>query len=303
VSKFLNKLNIGTVGGNVHVSPVAKKDKKVLQKEDIGRDVVKLKLVPNRKSNLKPKSGLKPTSSSSKYETENTSPDSPPTPTKTKMLPTTILPASSEWYSLIPTLSSIKVDALPVLKPDHLSNLQTRARTLLTSAQSSSSASANSETTFFQKMITSGTLSDRLSALTLLLQGSPLHNMKALETLKSMGEKASVGSGGREVGLKALRCIVDWWVGGGAPERKLKCVCGWQFIYYKTDINHASERYFRDQSLTHPEVKDDHLLLWYFEDWLKKWFFGVLQVLEVCFHSIISPPIFIVSHYTMPILV
>ena len=39
-------------------------------------------------------------------------------------------------------------------------------------------------------------------------------------------------------------------------------------------------RYFRDQPLLHPQVSDNYLLLWYFEDWLKKYFFSVLQILE-----------------------
>jgi ribosome biogenesis protein MAK21 len=31
----------------------------------------------------------------------------------------------------------------------------------------------------------------------------------------------------------------------------------------------------------HPFLTDQHLLLWYFEDWLKKYFFSILQILEV----------------------
>jgi hypothetical protein len=31
----------------------------------------------------------------------------------------------------------------------------------------------------------------------------------------------------------------------------------------------------------HPSVTDQHLLLWYFEDWLKKYFFSILHILEV----------------------
>jgi ribosome biogenesis protein MAK21 len=31
----------------------------------------------------------------------------------------------------------------------------------------------------------------------------------------------------------------------------------------------------------HAAVTDGHLLLWYFEDWLKKYFFSILQILEV----------------------
>lgn len=39
-------------------------------------------------------------------------------------------------------------------------------------------------------------------------------------------------------------------------------------------------RYMRDQPLTNSGVTNEHLVLWYFEDWLKKYFFSVLQILE-----------------------
>ena len=39
-------------------------------------------------------------------------------------------------------------------------------------------------------------------------------------------------------------------------------------------------RYFIDQPLTQTGVTDKHLLLWHFEDWLKKYFYGILQILE-----------------------
>jgi hypothetical protein len=40
-------------------------------------------------------------------------------------------------------------------------------------------------------------------------------------------------------------------------------------------------RYFRDQPLSHPGKQDVHLMVWYYEDWLKKFFFSLLQTLEV----------------------
>ena len=43
----------------------------------------------------------------------------------------------------------------------------------------------------------------------------------------------------------------------------------------------SHHRYFIDQPLSHPMVTDQHLLAWYFEDWLKKYFFSVLEILEV----------------------
>lgn len=39
-------------------------------------------------------------------------------------------------------------------------------------------------------------------------------------------------------------------------------------------------RYFVDQPLTQAGATDKHLVVWYFEDWLKKYFYSVLQILE-----------------------
>jgi ribosome biogenesis protein MAK21 len=44
--------------------------------------------------------------------------------------------------------------------------------------------------------------------------------------------------------------------------------------------------YFADQPLlAHPDVTDRHLVVYAFEDFLKKWFFNVLQILEVLSHD------------------
>ena len=72
------------------------------------------------------------------------------------------------------------------------------------------SASDSRTVLLLSRVLSSGTLSDRLSALTLLAQASPVHNQRALESLKGLAQKKS-----REGSLKALRAIVDWWCGGG----------------------------------------------------------------------------------------
>ena len=130
----------------------------------------------------------------------------------------------SQWYTAMPPLSA--PSSWPTITTAQLSALVSKATALhdkdiSTFQASPSSNSSSSEASFLSKIIQSGTLSDRLSALTLLVQSSPLHNIKALETLKVMAERGK-GKGGRDESLKALRCIVDWWVGGGAPNRKLK---------------------------------------------------------------------------------
>ncbi|KIO01911.1 hypothetical protein M404DRAFT_1002652 [Pisolithus tinctorius Marx 270] len=172
--------------------------------------------------------------------------------------------ASPRWYDNVPPLQPTTSNAA-TLTPEKLSSLLDRATSLHTNVvnafQSTSTVtSSSSDYSFLQNILQTGTLSDRLSALTLLVQSSPLHNTKALEALKNLAERGK-GKGGRGESLKALRCVVDWWVGSGAPDRKLK--------------------YFRDQPLAHPDVNDRHLVIWYFEDWLKKYFFSVLQILEM----------------------
>lgn len=99
----------------------------------------------------------------------------------------------------------------------HASELEAYERA--TGASANKLASSASDAAFLQQILSGGTLADRLSALTLMAQSSPLHNTRALETLRSMAQKK-----GREESLKALRAIVDWWVGGAAPDRKLKYV-------------------------------------------------------------------------------
>ena len=41
------------------------------------------------------------------------------------------------------------------------------------------------------------------------------------------------------------------------------------------------DRYFQDRPLTHPKVTNDHLILWIFEDYLKKTFWKFVQLLKV----------------------
>ncbi|KAG8958599.1 hypothetical protein FRC03_008973, partial [Tulasnella sp. 419] len=170
-----------------------------------------------------------------------------------------IVEPSPQWYLSSPTLSP--KTSLPTPSTEFLSKMSDKAVKLLDKeaaealAHPTSGASGSSDARFLSQILASGTLSDRLSALTLMAQASPLHNQKALETLRGMASKKS-----RDESLKALRAIVDWWVGGGSPDRKLK--------------------YFRDQPVTHPDVTDQHLVIWAFEDWLKKYFFKILQQLE-----------------------
>ncbi|PWN44488.1 CBF-domain-containing protein [Ceraceosorus guamensis] len=117
-----------------------------------------------------------------------------------------------------------------------------------------------------------GTLSDRIAALTLLIQSSPLHNVHSMEALLGMAGKKN-----REESRRATRALADWFASPtGLCTRKL--------------------RYFRDQpglaailsdggANIARTAQDQHLIHYAFEDKLKKIYFDFLQLLQTQSHD------------------
>ena len=204
-----------------------------------------------------------------------------------------LFPAAPDWFNFLPALPTPS-DVLVSQSTPQVAAFFDRASSLHASEISSFSALSNatggsvSDRAFLRSILAGGTLSDRLSALTLMVQDAPLHNIRALEALKGLSEKGRGGvqggekgkgkTAGREDRLKAARAIMDWWVGGGVPDRKLRYV---SLTSVQCIIQRLWRRYFRDQPLLHQDVTDQHLIVWCFEDWLKKYFFSYLQILEV----------------------
>lgn len=118
----------------------------------------------------------------------------------------------------------------------------------------------NSQRKFMADILQEGTLNDKISALTLLVQESPIHNLKALESLLGFCNKKS-----RNSILATLAALKDMFLNGGLiPDRKLK--------------------YFKNQNLSMMMNKKT-LAIWYFEDYLKKYYFQILEVLEKLSHD------------------
>ncbi|KAG0041155.1 hypothetical protein BGZ83_002235 [Gryganskiella cystojenkinii] len=115
---------------------------------------------------------------------------------------------------------------------------------------------SSSDKNFVSTIMSSGTLNDRVSALTLLVQESPLHTTKSFDKLMAMAEKKS-----RTESVKAIESLKDLFIGGMLPDRKLK--------------------YFQDRPLTHPDATNEHLIMWIFEDYLKKAFWKFVQLLKI----------------------
>ena len=118
----------------------------------------------------------------------------------------------------------------------------------------------SSQRKFMAQMLADGTLSDKISALTLLIQESPIHNMKSLDTLLGYCNKKS-----RNSQLQSINALKDLFLNGLLPDRKL--------------------RYFKNQPGLSMMLNKRTLAIFYFEDYLKKLFFKILEVLEKISHD------------------
>lgn len=160
----------------------------------------------------------------------------------------------------------------PLGKAPHskINSLRMRADQLLRDLPKPQRAGSSSDTAFISQILSSGTHQDKLSALVLLVRESPIHAISELERMRAMAgwrDGAPHSGGGRDERLATIRALADWWVTGGGKENgKLK--------------------YFADQPLlAHPDITDRHLVVYAFEDFLKKWYFNLLQILETLSHD------------------
>ena len=138
-------------------------------------------------------------------------------------------------------------------------------------SQNRTSSSAHE---FYTTVMSSGTLSDKISALTLSVQESPLHNMRALENLVGLAGKRSRGQA-----VEVLGALKDL-LGPGSllpSDRKLK-VFGSQ-PGLAAVFGNAKSPWTNKDSLPAP-LEEIHLLLWAYEDWLKTTYFEILKIIE-----------------------
>ncbi|CAB4492463.1 CBF-domain-containing protein [Rhizophagus irregularis] len=120
-----------------------------------------------------------------------------------------------------------------------------------------------SDRAFYTTMLKSGTLKDRLSTLSVLVEESPVHAIKALDTLFKMACKENRNEAIQTVeGLKNL--MVELLL---PPDRKLK--------------------FFRDQPIDKTNISSKDLILWSFEDYLKRKYFELIRVIEILSHDVV----------------
>lgn len=140
----------------------------------------------------------------------------------------------------------------------------------------SKSVLASASHKFLSTIMSSGTLSDKVSALTLAIQESPLHNIKAFEALVNLASKRSRGQA-----MGALGALIDL-LGPGLvlpPSRRLRTFTS-QGGLLGVLQRHKLRHWIPGQPLP-GKLTEAHLIGWVYEDWLKNTYFKIIQLLEV----------------------
>lgn len=123
--------------------------------------------------------------------------------------------------------------------------------------------------------MSSGTLSDKISALTLAVQESPLHNIKALQNLVGLSKKRS-----RAQAVEVLRSLKDLFAQGTLlpGDRKLKAFGNQPQLI--AAIQNNDDKWNENNPLP-GGLQKSHLVTWAFEDFVKEQYFEVIKTLEV----------------------
>lgn len=123
--------------------------------------------------------------------------------------------------------------------------------------------------------MSSGTLSDKVSALTLVVQESPVHTTKSFESLLTLAKKRSRGQAVTALG--AMKDLLG--VGVVLPaDRRLRTFVA-QPGLLGTLQKYPTSNWKPGQKLP-GHITRAHLISWAYEDWLKESYFEMLKILE-----------------------
>lgn len=155
--------------------------------------------------------------------------------------------------------------------------LKMHAQTLLENDSNKyrTSIFASSSHKFLSTIMSSGTLTDKVSALTLAIQESPVHNIRAFDALLTLASKKS-----RAQALGAIGALVDL-LGPGTllpSDRRLRPFQG-QPGLLGTLQKHSVKSWSPSQPLP-GKINEEHLISWAYEHWLKDTYFKIIQLLE-----------------------
>jgi ribosome biogenesis protein MAK21 len=181
-----------------------------------------------------------------------------------------------DWHAAeLPALPTVETPKAP--SAGTIQTLLDHATALLdkeSARYGAANTNKDSSSKFMKELMTSGTLEDKVSALTLVIQESPLHNIKAFESLLNLARKKS-----RNQAIMALGALKDL-LGAGVvlpPERKLRAFGRQPGLIAALQAKDAG---WKVGDMLPGKLQEVHLISWAYEDWLKRTYFEMLKILE-----------------------
>ncbi|KAJ2725395.1 RNA-binding ribosome biosynthesis protein mak21 [Coemansia sp. Benny D115] len=179
-----------------------------------------------------------------------------------KMVGRLTIEPNPQWFSVkLPALTADEAAGRPseaevLQKAEFAEQLLQSENDLYVKTGANKKALSSSDRSFMSGILSAGTLSDKVAALTLIIQESPVHNLKSLEQLMGMVQKKN-----RREALMAVGSIKDLMSLNLLPsDRKLK--------------------HFADQPINAKGITNAHWIMWAFEDKLKRYYYDLIQVME-----------------------
>ena len=192
------------------------------------------------------------------------------------MLPSLDLPIGGvgKWHECIPALPEISSQDRKRKSPKYQASaeqLKTRASERLDAditrhdAKADKHKGSTTNSDFLRKVISSGTLTDKMASMLLMIQESPMHRLPVLDTLLKLA-----GRKGKREAIMAIDTLKDLFLSDLLPDRKLS--------------------YFHEQSLPQdgteftPEMERASVF-WFYEDAIKGRYAQFVQHLESAMHD------------------
>ncbi len=177
----------------------------------------------------------------------------------------------------LPALPQPTATAAPI-EPHVLERVRQFATAILEAdnkSYPSSHHASSSSSQFYSTIMLSGTLSDKVSALTLVVQESPVHSMNALESLLNMARKRSRGQA-----IDVLKALKDLLAQGAVLPSHRRLHSFVQQPGLIATLQTFGVDWKPGLPLPGP-LQEVHLVYWAYEDWLKNTYFELLKVLEL----------------------
>ncbi|XP_071512125.1 CCAAT/enhancer-binding protein zeta-like [Diadema antillarum] len=196
-------------------------------------------------------------------------------PVNLQMSPTSIMlvPSGVKWFTILESAKSVSVqppdEAVVTAYKEYATKLYDNEVELYAARKSSESGS---QSRWMQTVAKSGALSDKVAALTLEVQGAPVHTPLSLDSLLAMVRKK-----GRREALLGLDAVKRLFLEELLPSnRKLKLFS--QHSFEDLERKCGSDRAKRDKQI----------LMYFFEDQLKQKYSMFLDIIEKMLQDTLS---------------